>query len=445
MHIAIIGNGISGTTAARHIRKLSDHKITLISSETKYFFSRTALMYVYMGHMKFEHTQPYEDWFWEKNRIDLVQAHVESIDFQKKQLHFKEREALGYDALVLACGSASNKFGWPGQDLNGVQGLYSYQDLQRMESLSPSTKHAIIVGGGLIGIEMAEMFHSRHIPATLLVREDSFWNGVLPSGESAMINREIERNGIGLRLNEELDEILDDGQGRVKGIKTKKGEIIDCQFVGLTVGVHPNIAFLKDTDLELQKGILVDEYMQTNIPGVYAIGDCAQHRNPPEGRRPIEPVWYTGRMMGEVAAQNIAGKKTPYTPGPWFNSAKFINIEYQTYGAVSAQNPEGQASLYWEHEKGDKCIHIVYDQSDLTVRGVNTFGIRHRHGVWDKWLKEGRTLPYVVEHLHKANFDPELFKVYEDEVVDLYNQQFPQNPVKPKRKRRFLERIGLMG
>ena len=83
-HIVIIGNGVSGVTAARHIRKLSDKKITIISSETSHFFSRTALMYIYMGHMKFENTKPYEDWFWSKNRIELKQARVASIDTKNK-------------------------------------------------------------------------------------------------------------------------------------------------------------------------------------------------------------------------------------------------------------------------------------------------------------------------------------------------------------------------
>ncbi len=85
-HIVIIGNGISGITLARHIRKNSDKKITVISSESEYFFSRTALMYVYMGHMKFEHTQPYENWFWEKNRIDLVQGYVEKVKSDVKTI-----------------------------------------------------------------------------------------------------------------------------------------------------------------------------------------------------------------------------------------------------------------------------------------------------------------------------------------------------------------------
>ena len=153
-HVVIIGNGISGITAARHIRKNSDCKITVISGETDHFFSRTALMYVYMGHIKFEHTKPYEDWFWAKNRIELKRAWVKTIDFEEKKLYFKlptdDKEAkiggsISYDKLVLALGSTSNKFGWKGQDLKGVQGLYSYQDLESLQETTPRIKQAVIV------------------------------------------------------------------------------------------------------------------------------------------------------------------------------------------------------------------------------------------------------------------------------------------------------------
>jgi len=161
MKIAIIGNGISGITAARHIRKLSSHDIVVISSETDHFYSRTALMYIYMGHMGYKETKPYEDWFWEKNRISLKRAYVEFIDVNNKSLTTKVGETIAYDKLILATGSASNFFGWPGQDLDGVQGLYNYQDLELLEKNSHNIKRAVIVGGGLIGIELAEMLHSR--------------------------------------------------------------------------------------------------------------------------------------------------------------------------------------------------------------------------------------------------------------------------------------------
>ena len=423
MHIVIIGNGISGITAARHIRKLSDHRITVISAETDYFFSRTALMYVYMGHMRFEDIKPYEDWFWEKNRIDLKKGLVTNIDYSGKSLTLKNNESVAYDKLILATGSASNKFGWPGQDLEKVYGLYSYQDLEAMEKYSAGLKKAVIVGGGLIGIEMAEMFHSRHIPVTMLVREGSYWNNVLPKEESAMINRHIREHGIDLQLETELKEIHDDGQGNANAVTTSKGERIDCGYVGLTAGVHPNVGFLKDGELEIKRGIVINDYLETNIPDVYAIGDCAEISAPKKGRRGVEAIWYTGRMMGETVAYNVCGKKVAYDPGIWFNSAKFLDIEYQVYGEVPGKIPEYMSTIYWEGADGKKSIRLNYDKSGGHILGFNLMGVRYRHEVCEKWLAQKTPVETVLQNLGLANFDPEFYKEYEQEVINIYNKQ----------------------
>lgn len=429
MNIVILGNGVSGITAARYIRKLSDYRITVISDEADYFFSRTALMYVYMGHMRRKDIQPYEDWFWQKNRIELLRARVDSVDFSNKQLHTSDGSIIDYDKLILATGSVSNKFGWPGQDLDGVHGLYHWQDLEAMERHSRGLRRAVIVGGGLIGIEMAEMFHSRHIPVTFLVREQSFWDIVLPPEESAMINRHITEHGIDLRLQTELKEILPDDNGKCRAVTTSTGETIECGFVGLTAGVSPNVAFLRNTALELNRGILVDEYLRTNIPDVYAIGDCAEMRRPRPGRRPIEAIWYTGRMMGEVVAQDICGKAVAYNPGIWFNSAKFLDIEYQVYGEVQARIPDNQATLYWEHPGGKKSIRLVYDKSSGRILGFNLMGVRYRHEVCEKWIQTGAGIEAVLQQLGLANFDPEFFPQHEAELIALYNRQTGKNLV----------------
>lgn len=429
-HIVIIGNGISGVTAARHIRKNSDKRITIISAETDYFFSRTALMYVYMGHMKFEHTQPYEPYFWEKNRIELKRAFVKTVDHSNKNLHFADGGSMAYDKLILAVGSTPNKFGWPGQDLPGVQGLYSAQDLQMLEDNAPNNnvcKRAVIVGGGLIGIEMAEMLATRKIPVTFLVREDSFWNGVLPSGESAMLNRHIKNHHIDLRLGTNLKEILADENGRARAVViAETDEELACDVIGLTAGVSPNVAFLKDSDIALGRGIKVNPMLETNIPDIYAIGDCAEQHEGINGRRPIEAVWYTGRMMGEALAQTICGNPTPYNPGHWFNSAKFFDIEYQTYGWVfsDARNtPAHQQLFHWKHEDDTKCITIATHKDTGKFLGINTFGIRMRHETFDRWLTEGRDTDYVVEHLAEANFDPEFYRHYEKDIVSAYRSE----------------------
>lgn len=423
--IVIIGNGISGVTCARYIRKYSDHEILIISSETPYFFSRTALMYVYMGHMKFEHTQPYENWFWGKNRIDLKQALVDKIDTSSKTLSLDSGEEINYSKLILATGSKPNKFGWPGQDLKGVQGLYSKQDLDNLEETTKNgINRGVIIGGGLIGIEMAEMLLSRKYPVTFLVRESTFWGNVLPVEESKMIKRHMAEHHIDLRLNTQLKEVLSDDLGNARAILTDKGEEIPCQVVGLTAGVSPNIEFVKSSGIETNRGILVNEYLETNVKGVYAIGDCAEFRKHPSGdRRPIEQVWYTGKIMGKTLATTICKSPLVYNPGHWFNSAKFMDIEYQTYGWVFPKPKEGEKHFYWEHEAGKKSVRLCYNSETRQFVGLNTFGIRMRHQAFDKWLTEERSVEFVLEHLADANFDPEFYQLHEKEIVTQFNQE----------------------
>lgn len=423
--IVIIGNGIAGVTCARYIRKYSDHEILLVSAESPYFFSRTALMYVYMGHMKFEHTQPYENWFWEKNRIDLKQAFVEKIDSEARILHLKGGEEISYNKLVLATGSKPNKFGWPGQDLKGVQGLYSKQDLDQLEETTKNgINRAVIVGGGLIGVELAEMLLSRKFPVTFLVRENAFWNNVLPKEESELIMRHMAEHHIDLRLTTELKEILSDEFGNARAVVTTTGEEIPCQVVGLTAGVSPNIAIVKASPIETNRGILVDEYLETNIKGIYAIGDCAEFRKHPSAdRKPIEQVWYTGKIMGKTLATTICKSPLIYKPGNWFNSAKFMDIEYQTYGWVFPEPKEGEQHFFWEHKGGKKSVRLCYNRQTRLFIGVNLFGIRMRHQAFDKWLTEQRSIEYVLEHLADANFDPEFYKLHEKEIVAQFNQE----------------------
>lgn len=421
-HIVIIGNGISGITCARHIRKNSDAKITVISAESDYFFSRTALMYVYMGHMKWNHLKPYEDWFWEKNRIELKKARVDNIDFETKTLHFSAGETLNYDKLVFATGSVYNKFGWEGQDLKGVQGLISKQDLELLEENTQSCRKAVIIGGGLIGVELAEMLTTRNIDVTFLIREEAFWHNVLPLQDAKLISQHVRSHGVTVHHETELEKIVSDENGRVKAVITNSGEEIECQLVGLCAGVSPNIGFLKNSALEIDRGISVDEFLQTNIEDVYAIGDCAQLKQPQSHRKPIEAVWYAGRMMGETLAQTLTGNKMRYKPGNWFNSAKFFDIEYQTYGKVSEIPGEDEMHFHWQHKDNTKAITIAFEPNSNKFLGINTFGIRMRHPVFDQWLTEGRKIDHVLANLKQANFDPEFYTRHEKEIFKSFKE-----------------------
>ncbi|NND70340.1 MAG: NAD(P)/FAD-dependent oxidoreductase [Rhodothermales bacterium] len=404
--IVIIGNGIAGVTAARFIRKAGDEPITIISAESEHFFSRTALMYIYMGHMTYEHTKPYEDWFWSKNGISLVRGWVNRIDHTTKTLFLDGGRPIEYDKLIIAVGSQPNRFGWPGENLDNVQGLYSLQDLQTMQEATSGIDHATVVGGGLIGIEMAEMLHSRGIPTLFLVRENSYMDYLLPAEESQMINNEIRRHHIDLRLGTELKEIIG-SDGSVSSVRTSDGDEVQTGFVGLTAGVSPAIDFLDNSGIETNRGVLINEYFETNVEDVYAVGDCAEFRDPEIGHKKIEQLWYTGRRQGKRLGLNIVGKKTPYDKGIFFNSAKFFTIEYQTYGHIAASADEATGSVLWSDTDSRRLLRINYSRADNTVVGFNAFGVRLRHEQCEAWLHGRAQVEDVVREISRALFDPE--------------------------------------
>lgn len=428
-HVVIIGNGVAGVTAARFIRKLSDFRITLVSEESDYFFSRPALMYLYMGHMREKDVKPYEDWFWDKNRIGRIRDYVEHIDTDTRRLTLREEASLEYDVLILATGARPRFFGWPGEDLDGVQGLVSLQDLEGLTARTERMRHAVVVGGGLIGIEMAEMLHTRGIGVTFLVREPSYFSRVLPEEESALINDEIREHGIDLRLETELAEILGDDEGRVRGVVTSAGDEIACEFVGATIGVTPRIEMVERTAVETNRGILVDRFFRTNIPDVYAVGDCNEFREEGIGHRKVDLLWYTGREHGKTVAQTICGYPTPYDRGVFFNSAKFFSVEYQTYGDVTPERAEGVETLVWTDRATKRVVRIDYEREGGRVVGFNTLGVRLRHDVCERWLLDGQTVRYVLAHLREASFEPEFFRRFEGHLADAYNARHPDQRV----------------
>jgi NAD(P)H-nitrite reductase large subunit len=417
MKIVIIGNGIAGTTAAVNIAKQNKHSVVMISSESKYPYSRTALMYVYMGHLPLENTHLYPNDFWKEHNIVLMMDHVNSINTSGKFLILASGNVVNYDKLILATGSIPNKMNMEGGDLAGIQCLYSLSDLNKLENSKIS--NAVIVGGGLIGIELAEMLSSRGAKVTMLVREDSFWNAVLPKEESEMINRHILSHGIDLRLSTSLQTI--NGTKKVESVTTDKNETLQCDFIGITIGVSPNTQITINTDIEKNRGILVDEYLETNHKDIFAIGDCVEIRNPQEGRRAIESVWYTGKMMGELVCNNLESKLKTYTPGLWYNSAKFFDIEYQVYGYVPNKTEKNIKSIFWQDQSQKKSIRIVYEELSTKVIGFNLMGIRYRQEVCEKFIKDGFTIEEVLKQLALANFDPEFYNSYEQNLIDKYN------------------------
>ena len=437
MHLVIIGNGITGVSCALAVRRLRpEARITLVSSESAHHYARTALMYVYMGHLRAQDIKPYDDWFWDENRLGLVHATATALNIAENLLVLNNGTTLAYDQLLLATGSESKRYDWPGQHLTGVQGLYNLPDLEAMTRDTHGISRGVIVGGGLIGVELAEMLHTRGIEPLVLVREARYWAAVLPPEEANLVDRQFQENHVPVRYNTELREILGDTQGRVRAVVTTAGEEIACQWVGLATGVTPNLVLAKTSPIETDRGILVDAHLRTSVPNVYAAGDCAQHRQPAAGEVPIEQLWYTGRMQGETVAYTLCGQPTPYRRGIWFNSAKFFNLEYQTYGQAPAESVPDLASFYWEYPTSRTALRIYFRvAAPHAVVGFTALGLRLRQAVCEQWIRTQAPIVTVVTHLGAANFDPEFFPQHEKAIVAVFNQQFPQKPVVLKQRK----------
>ncbi len=396
MHVVIVGNGIAGVTAARHVRKASGQaRITMVSGETLEPYARTALMYVYMGALTQRHTWLYQEPFWADNRIDRVQDWARALDPSAQRLTLGDG-TLGYDRLLLATGSRPAVPPWPGADLPGVQGLYHLVDLGAMEEATAGITQAVVVGGGLIGVELAEMLRTRDIGVTFLVREPRYLARVLAPTESALVEAEIRRHGVDLRLGTEVDRV--EGTARAQAVVTTDGERIAAAFVGVGTGVRAHVDWLQGA-VEVGRGVLVDRQLAASAPNVWAAGDCAELRDPPAGVRAVEPIWYTARLQGATAGLAMAGRARDYAPGVYFNSAKFFDLEWQVYGACEGPGQD------WEQSDGRRSLRLRH--ADGRVVGVSSLGVRMRQAVCTRWIQERWPLDRALADLGAAVFDPE--------------------------------------
>ena len=235
-----------------------------------------------------------------------------------------------------------------------------------------------------------------------------------------MINRIIREQGMDLELETELEAIEGDDSGRCQAVLTKDGRRLECQLVGLTAGVSPNVAFLDGSGLDVGRGVLMGSQLEARAEDVWAAGDCAEIVTPGEGRNLMQQVWYTGKNQGRVAGRNIAGGEISYDPGIWFNSAKFLDLEYHTYGQVNMQVPE-EENLFWEHSSHCHSARIVHLHG--AVIGLQTMGIRWRHEVAERWIAERRPIGETIDNLGELGFDPELHRRFESEISQSFREQ----------------------
>lgn len=410
----IIGNGVTGVTAAMTIRaRAPQAEITIISGESSYFFSRTAMMYALMGHMELPQLEPYERSVWKQKKIHLVHDWVTDIDATRGLVSTSSSRSFAFDRLLLATGSCPRQPDWPGlaEARSGVVNFVSKQDLEKCEQLIPTTRNATVVGGGLIGVELVECLVHHKVPVRFLVREPHFFHAALSKAEAAIVESHLRQHGVDLQTNETIAKVGWNKTGQVSEIETTSGQIHPCDLLGVAIGVEPAVAWLRNvtTPPEIGRGIKVDESFQTSIKSIYAAGDCAEIGM----TSLVEQLWYSAKRQGEAAAKAMLGDKVSYARPIFYNSAKFFEIEFTTVGLA---HPGPEDREYFCSVPG-RPVSVRMIEHDGAFAGISLLGSRWRHEMFERWIAERRSISFVIENLQQAQFDVEFGRVPMGQVI----------------------------
>jgi NADPH-dependent 2,4-dienoyl-CoA reductase/sulfur reductase-like enzyme len=418
MHFVIVGNGVCGMEAALALRaREADARISLVSDEHDHFFSRPALMYIFAGQTRLLDTEPYDRQLYERMRFERVRGKVATVDAAGHALALEDGRRASYDKLLLAVGSKARAAPWPGAEGPGLHYFVTLRDLEGLDREAQKGGRAVVIGGGLIGVEVAEVLHDRGLHVTFLIRENWYFPLALDANESALVAEHMRAHGVDVRLGINVEAILRGPDGRPRAVRVDGSEL-PTDLVAISIGVVPNTAFLAGGPVALSKGgaIEVDDALRTGRPDVWAAGDCANVTWADGSRRP-EQLWYTARDQGRIAAQSMLGDEVAYRRGVWYNSAKFFDLEWTTAGWVPALlnfdntplDPGPDVRTWFQRVPGGFVSQKVVCRGDRVV-GFNMLGSRWNHEPLLRWIQERRSLEWVLKHLPEAQFDEEFMQ-----------------------------------
>ncbi len=401
--IIIIGNGVAGATAAEVIRKKNkDVSISAYSDELYPFYSRIKLPHFLGDEIKQEDTYIYNSDWYKGNGIEFYPGRkIKKIETDKKFIITEKEEKAEYDKLLLATGSTNFVPPIKGREKNGFFTLRTIKDVLSIKEYSQKNKNALMIGGGLLGLEAARGLKVRGLDVTVV----EFFPRLLPrqldEKGAKVLRKLIEKVGIKIVLNAQSDEVL--GEDKVAGLKLKDGRNIDCNLIIISAGITPRIELAKEAGITVNKGIIVNERFETNIKGIYAAGDCAEF----QGR--IYGLWTASTEQGTIAGNNIAGVDTVYSGTTPSTTLKIVGIDLTSIGNVNPPSPpsplegEGKGEGYREliREDGSNDIYKKLVIKDGKIVGAILLGD----------TKEVRTVAKLI----KNNVDVSKF---EDKLTD---------------------------
>jgi NAD(P)H-nitrite reductase large subunit len=338
----IVGNGVAGTTAAETLRKNDPNcSITLLTDEPYPLYNRVALPPF------LKHRTPREKVFMrtveqhQQRGIDLrLETRVERIDTEGQSVYTVDGEELPYDALLVATGGRPHPVRTPG--VEGTEAIYNFQyfdDAAAIIERMKTAKSSAVVGGSYIAYELAEAFRHNGLETTWIMRGPYFLRRVLDPAGGELVDQIARAHGVEMVYNEELAQI-ERSNGTIGAVVTSGGRRVTAEMLGAGLGMRMNTELLAGTPVEIRSGILTNEYLETNVPHVFAAGDVAEFYDVTIGRHNMMGTWGNSAGHGRITGLNMAGQRNVYEDIPMYSSSLF-----DSYIRVIGLTPENYPEL----------------------------------------------------------------------------------------------------
>lgn len=324
----IIGGGVAGTTAAETLRQNDKEGSVAIVSDEPRMYSRIMLSKPNFFLGKIPHDQIWlrdEKWYTE-NKIDFVgDTLAVKLNPQDKTVELRDGKILKYEKLLLATGGEARRWPLPGADKGGICYLRDLKEAEILIENVKTAKQAIAVGSGFVSFEMCDMMRQAGLEVTLIMREPYYWYPLLDEESGKMIEKALEEGGVKILREAEVCEIL--GGEKIEGVILKNGEKIDCQLALVGIGLECHLDWIKNAGIEINKGIITNEFLETNVPDIYAAGDIAEFNDLVLGEKVQLGNWVNAQMQGRTAAHNMLGNRTPFRMVSFYTCIGFgLNI-----------------------------------------------------------------------------------------------------------------------
>jgi 3-phenylpropionate/trans-cinnamate dioxygenase ferredoxin reductase subunit len=337
MRYMIIGAGVAGLAAAEAIRSRdASGEIIMISDDPHGFYSRPGLAFYLSGELPGQQLFPEVQRDWLAANVRYMKGQVSKILPAEHQIEISPKGLLRYDRLLLAVGSVAAPMKTPGSDLESVVKLDDFDDVMQIRSLARKAKSAVVVGGGITALELVEGLTALHVKVHYFLRGKRYWSNVLDEEESDIVEHRLREEGVQIHDHTEISEILGK-RGRVDEVVTNKGEKIKCQIVACAVGIKPRMELARSAGLMVDRGIIVNEYMQSDHADIYAAGDIAQVYDPISGNYLLDSLWTPARQQGYAAGLNMAGGNKIYRKEIAFNVTRLAGVTTTIIGMVGGE------------------------------------------------------------------------------------------------------------